>query len=86
MTILDGKKTSTDIKEEIANHVKSMVAKGERVPHLAEVLGGSDGASMTYGNAKVKACKLVGFNSTLIELTDYTSDEDLLEKIQNNLF
>ncbi len=81
MTILDGKKTSNDIKEEIADHVKSMVSKGERVPHLAAILVGSDGASMTYVNAKVKACKLVGFNSTLVELPEYTSEEDLLKKI-----
>ncbi|UKM65083.1 bifunctional methylenetetrahydrofolate dehydrogenase/methenyltetrahydrofolate cyclohydrolase FolD [Flavobacteriaceae bacterium GSB9] len=81
MTILDGKKVSNDIKEEIADHVKSMVAKGEKVPHLAAVLVGSDGASMTYVNAKVKACERIGFKSTLIELPEYTSEAKLLEKI-----
>ncbi|MFL1011856.1 bifunctional methylenetetrahydrofolate dehydrogenase/methenyltetrahydrofolate cyclohydrolase FolD [Flavisericum labens] len=81
MTILDGKKVSNDIKEEIADHVKAMVAKGEKVPHLAAVLVGSDGASMTYVNAKVKACERIGFKSTLIELPEYTSEEKLLEKI-----
>ncbi|WP_136480134.1 bifunctional methylenetetrahydrofolate dehydrogenase/methenyltetrahydrofolate cyclohydrolase FolD [Cognatitamlana onchidii] len=83
MTILDGKKVSNDIKEEIADHVKSMVSKGQKVPHLAAVLVGSDGASMTYVNAKVKACERIGFNSTLIELPEYTTEEELLEKIND---
>lgn len=81
MTILDGKKVSNDIKNEIAEHVESMISKGEKVPHLAAILVGSDGASMTYVNAKVKACKRIGFKSTLIELPDYTTEEELLEKI-----
>ncbi|TBM98850.1 bifunctional methylenetetrahydrofolate dehydrogenase/methenyltetrahydrofolate cyclohydrolase FolD [Hyunsoonleella flava] len=81
MTILDGKKVSNDIKNEIAEHVKSMVAKGEKVPHLAAILVGSDGASMTYVGAKVKACERIGFKSTLIEMPEYTSEEELLEKI-----
>jgi len=81
MTILDGKKVSNDIKDEIAGYVKTMVSKGEKVPHLAAILVGSDGASMTYVNAKVKACERIGFNSTLIELPEYTSEEELLEKI-----
>lgn len=83
MTILDGKKVSNDIKEEIADHVKSMISKGEKVPHLAAILVGSDGASMTYVNAKVKACERIGFNSTLVELPEYTSEEELLEKIND---
>lgn len=81
MTILDGKKISNDIKEEIATHVKTIVSQGEKVPHLAAILVGSDGASMTYVNAKVKACERVGFLSTLIELPEHTSEEALLEKI-----
>lgn len=81
MTILDGKKLSNDIKNEIAEHVESMISKGEKVPHLAAILVGSDGASMTYVNAKVKACKRIGFKSTLIKLPDYTTEEELLEKI-----
>ena len=83
MTILDGKKVSNDIKDEIAEHVKSMISKGETVPHLAAILVGSDGASMTYVNAKVKACERIGFNSTLIELPEYISEEELLEKIHD---
>jgi len=81
MTILDGKKVSNDIKDEIAEHVSAMVAKGEKVPHLAAILVGTDGASMTYVNAKVKACERIGFNSTLIDLPDYTTEEELLQKI-----
>ena len=79
MTILDGKKVSNDIKNEIAEHVTAMVSKGEKVPHLAALLVGSDGASMTYVNAKVKACERIGFHSTLIELPEYTSEKELLE-------
>ncbi len=81
MTILDGKKVSNDIKNEIAEHVQSMISKGEKVPHLAAILVGTDGASMTYVGAKVKACERIGFKSTLIEMPEYTSEEELLEKI-----
>ncbi len=83
MTILDGKKISNDIKEEIAAQVGIMKSKGEKVPHLAAVLVGSDGASMTYVGAKVKACELVGFNSTLIDLSEDTTEEELLNHINN---
>jgi methylenetetrahydrofolate dehydrogenase (NADP+)/methenyltetrahydrofolate cyclohydrolase len=81
MVILDGKKTSTDLKNEIAEAVKQLKAQGKKVPHLAAVLVGTDGASMTYVNSKVKACELVGFNSTLIELPEDTSEEKLLQEI-----
>ena len=81
MVILDGKKTSTDLKNEIAEAVKQLKAQGKKVPHLAAVLVGTDGASMTYVSSKVKACELVGFNSTLIELPEVTSEEKLLQEI-----
>ena len=81
MTILDGKKISNDIKKEIAAQVEIMKSKGEKVPHLAAVLVGSDGASMTYVGAKVKACELVGFNSTLIDLSEDTTEKELLNHI-----
>ena len=81
MTILDGKKVSNAIKEEIAKDVGVIVSNGEKVPHLAAILVGSNGASMTYVNAKVKACKKIGFNSTLIDLPEETSEEILLKKI-----
>ena len=80
--LLDGKKTSADIKQEIASSVKHIKQQGKRVPHLAAVLVGSDGASMTYVGAKVKACEFVGFESTLIKLPDDTSEQALLQQIK----
>lgn len=82
MTILDGKKTSADIKAEIAEKVKELKAQGKKTPHLAAVIVGNDGASKTYVGAKVKACELVGFNSTLVELPEETTETELLEKIE----
>ncbi len=81
MIILDGKKTSNDIKSEIAESVKDIVAKGLRPPHLAAVLVGDDGASLTYVGSKVRACKRVGFDSTLIKLPESISQNELLEKV-----
>lgn len=81
MILLDGKKTASDIKIEIAETVTKLKSEGKKTPHLAAVLVGSDGASMTYVGAKVKACELVGFNSTLIDLPEETSEEKLLETI-----
>lgn len=81
MILLDGKKTSDELKLEIAESVKKLKAQGKKTPHLAAVLVGNDGASMTYVANKVKACELVGFNSTLIELPEETSEEKLLHEI-----
>ena len=81
MTILDGKKTSNALKNEIAEEVKAMKAKGEKVPHLAAVLVGSDGASLTYVGSKVRACERIGFESTLIQLPEETTEEELLSQI-----
>ena len=83
MTILDGKKTSADIKSEIAAAVTQLKNEGKKTPHLAAVLVGTDGASMTYVGAKVKACNLVGFESTLIELPEETSEEKVLQVIED---
>ena len=80
--LLDGKKTSADIKQEIASSVKHIKQQGKRVPHLAAVLVGSDGASMTYVGAKVKACEFVGFESTLIKLPEDISEQALLQQIK----
>ena len=82
MTILDGKKVSNDIKNEITAQVEKMKAKGEKVPHLAAVIVGNDGASLTYVNSKVKACERVGFKSTMIRMSSTTSEIELLDKIQ----
>ena len=81
MIILDGKKTSSDIKAEIAESVKEIVAKGLRPPHLAAVIVGDDGASLTYVGSKVRACKRVGFESTLIKLPESISENELLDKV-----
>lgn len=81
MILLDGKSTSNTIKKEIAEAVEKLKAAGKKTPHLAAVLVGNDGASMTYVGAKVKACELVGFNSTLIDLPAETSEKTLLQEI-----
>ena len=81
MILLDGKKTSSDLKDEIAVQVTKLKRKGNKTPHLAAVIVGNDGASKTYVGAKVKACNYVGFNSTLIELPEDTSEENLLNEI-----
>lgn len=81
MILLDGKKTSQDIKEEIAVEVLKRKEKGLKIPHLAAVIVGNDGASMTYVNSKVKSCQQIGFNSTLIELPEETTEEQLLYEI-----
>ena len=81
MIILNGKKTSNDIEAEIAESVKEIVAKGLRPPHLAAVIVGNDGASLTYVGSKVRACKRVGFESTLIKLPETISENELLKKV-----
>ena len=88
MILLDGKKTADDIKEEIAIEVSSLIANGGKKPHLAAILVGSDGASETYVNAKVRACEKVGFQSTLVRFDNTVLESDLLSeinKINNNL-
>jgi methylenetetrahydrofolate dehydrogenase (NADP+)/methenyltetrahydrofolate cyclohydrolase len=82
MQLIDGKKISSDILDEIAIQVKELKASGKKVPHLAAVLVGDDGASQTYVAAKVKACERVGFESTLVRLSESTSEKELLEKVQ----
>ncbi|MAC87394.1 MAG: bifunctional 5,10-methylene-tetrahydrofolate dehydrogenase/5,10-methylene-tetrahydrofolate cyclohydrolase [Gammaproteobacteria bacterium] len=81
MILLDGKKTSSDIKDEITLEVLQLKKEGKKTPHLAAVIVGNDGASKTYVGAKVKACNRVGFLSTLVELTKDTSEASLLSKI-----
>ena len=81
MTILDGKKTSNDIKDEIAYEVNSIISNGDRPPHLAAVIVGNDGASLTYVGSKVRACEKVGFDSTLVSLEDSISEQELLDKV-----
>lgn len=82
MELLDGKKISNQIKDEIAAEVAEMKERGEKVPHLAAVLVGNDGASLTYVGSKVKACARVGFESTLVKLPSTISEVELLKKIK----
>lgn len=81
MVILDGKKISNEIKAEIKKEVTAMKEGGEKVPHLAAVLVGNDGASLTYVGSKVRSCKRIGFESTLIHLPEDTTEDELLEKV-----
>ena len=82
MNILDGKKISNDIKDEITEAVAQMKTNGEKTPHLAAVIVGEDGASLTYVGSKVRACARVGFESTLVQLPADITETDLLAKIQ----
>jgi len=82
MQLLDGKKTSNDIKNEIAAEVQSIKAAGGKVPHLAAVLVGNNGASLTYVGSKVKSCQEIGFDSTLVSLPETITEDELLAKIK----
>lgn len=81
MQTLDGNKLAKEIKAEIKSEVDAMVAQGGRRPHLAAVLVGDDGASMTYVNNKIKDCAEVGFKSSLVKLSNTVSETELLEEI-----
>ncbi len=82
MELLDGKKVSNEIKEEIKAEVAKMKERGEKVPHLAAIIVGSDGASLTYVGSKVRSCERIGFESTLIQMPSTTSEQELLNKIK----
>lgn len=81
MQLIDGKKISLEIQEQIAAEVKTFVATGHKQPHLAAILVGNDGGSETYVAAKIKACENVGFKSTLLRFAADTSEEKLLEAV-----
>ena len=82
MILIDGKKTAEDIKKEIAEEVKLIVANGTRAPHLAAVLVGHDGGSETYVAFKIKDCEEVGFRSSLVRFDDDVTEDELLKKVQ----
>lgn len=82
MKIISGIEVSDKIKNDIAKEVEAIKLKGGKIPHLAAVLVGNDGASQTYVNAKVKACEKVGFGSSLIKLPETISENELLNEIQ----
>lgn len=81
MIILDGKKTSQEMRNEIAAEVKTIEARGGKTPHLAAILVGNNGASITYVNAKVRDCEEVGFKSTLVKLSETISEKELLIEV-----
>jgi methylenetetrahydrofolate dehydrogenase (NADP+)/methenyltetrahydrofolate cyclohydrolase len=81
MTILDGKQTGNDIKAELAARVDQLIKDAKRPPHLAAVLVGNDGASLTYVGSKVRSCERIGYESTLIQLPEETTEAELLQQI-----
>jgi methylenetetrahydrofolate dehydrogenase (NADP+) / methenyltetrahydrofolate cyclohydrolase len=81
MTLLDGNKISSQIKDELSATVAEIIRTGKKVPHLAAMIVGSDGASETYVAHKVKACEQVGFKSTLVRMDQDVTEEAVLEKI-----
>jgi len=81
MQLLDGKKIATEIKAEIAAEVRKLRSDGKKVPHLAAILVGDDGASQTYVSSKVKSCEEVGFKSTLVRLKKDITENELLTQI-----
>src|SRR5688500_3180231 len=82
-TLIDGRKVSTDIKTEISQQVALRKQAGKKVPHLAIILVGDDGASQTYVDNKVKACKSVGFHYTMMRFADTISEEKLMKHIDH---
>ncbi|HEV8283689.1 MAG TPA: tetrahydrofolate dehydrogenase/cyclohydrolase catalytic domain-containing protein [Chitinophagaceae bacterium] len=82
MQILDGKKAAQAIKDQLKLNTAQLATEGKKVPHLAAILIGSNGASETYVEAKVKACEEVGFKSTLIRFEDTIAEIKLLDQIK----
>lgn len=83
MQLLDGRSTSEQIRKELAEAVQQRKKEGKKIPHLAAILVGNDGGSLTYVAAKVKACEQIGFESTLIRYDDSVPEEILLAKVQS---
>ncbi len=83
MQILDGQLVSQAIKDELKLAVAQLKNEGTKVPHLAAVLVGNNGASETYVGSKVRACEEIGFKSTLIRLDEDISEYKLLSAIEN---
>lgn len=81
MQVLDGKSTSVAIREELSQAVQQRKSQNKKIPHLVAVLVGNDGGSLTYVGAKVRACKEIGFESTLIHLEDSITEKELLNKV-----
>lgn len=81
MQLLDGKSTSKAIKKELSQAVEKRKKEGKKIPHLVAVLVGNDGGSLTYVGSKVKTCKKIGFESTLIHKEDTITEEELLNLV-----
>ena len=81
MILLNGKSTSEALKNELKEKVDQRRAAGKKIPHLAAVLVGNDGASLTYVGSKVRSCEKIGFQSTLIHLEETISEMELLQQI-----
>jgi len=79
--ILDGKLLSKQIKDELKFQVDILIKSGKKVPHLAAIIVGNDGASLTYVSSKVKSCEKIGYNSTLIKLDEKISEQKLINEI-----
>ncbi|MBM3161245.1 MAG: bifunctional 5,10-methylene-tetrahydrofolate dehydrogenase/5,10-methylene-tetrahydrofolate cyclohydrolase [Bacteroidetes bacterium] len=82
MQLLDGKATAAQIRLELSEIVKERKLEGKKIPHLAAILVGNDGGSVTYVGAKVKACEEIGFESTLIRYDDSVPENVLLAKVK----
>jgi methylenetetrahydrofolate dehydrogenase (NADP+)/methenyltetrahydrofolate cyclohydrolase len=80
-TLIDGRKVSADIKKEISEKVAARKLAGKKIPHLAIILVGDDGASQTYVDHKVKACKEVGFHYTMMRFADTIAEDKLMKHI-----
>ena len=82
MTLLDGKATAAQIRTELAQAVQQRKLEGKKIPHLAAVLVGNDGGSVSYVNSKVSACDQIGFESTLIRYDSSVPEDILLDKVR----
>jgi methylenetetrahydrofolate dehydrogenase (NADP+)/methenyltetrahydrofolate cyclohydrolase len=83
MKLLDGKATAAQIQEELRQAVQQRKTDGKKIPHLAAILVGNDGGSVSYVTAKVKACEAIGFESTLIRYDETVPEDILLEKVES---
>ena len=81
MQLLDGKIVSQAVKDRLRAQTAQRISEGKKVPHLAAVLIGNNGASETYVGSKVKSCAEIGFKSTLIRLDESITENELLFKL-----
>ena len=82
MKIIDGKKVSNEVLDEIKLVVQNRIKLNQKVPHLAAVLVGNDGPSQTYVNSKIRACERVGFKSSLFQFDKSISENELISEIE----